>query len=162
MKIDQLLTMQRTLDERIVDDHRLHERDLTEEKLLALYVEVAELANETRCFKYWSLKPASPDEVILEEYVDGLHFILSLGITLGHEERITPEAAQTDNSLVTQFMHVFESINALKEDRTQGVYETLFNHYLTLGALLGYNEEAIEAAYMKKNEVNHDRQDTGY
>ncbi len=45
---------------------------------LALTIELAELANETRCFKYWSSKGPSEREVILEEFVDSIHFLLSL------------------------------------------------------------------------------------
>ena len=161
MNLEKLLTMQRTLDERILEEHKLHGQDLVSEKLLALQVEVGELANETRCFKYWSLKPASPDEVILEEYVDGLHFILSLGITLGFED-VVPKAKQTETNLVSQFMSVFHHINALEQQREQAVFVTLFNEYLTLGGKLGFSEDAIVEAYMKKNEVNHTRQDQGY
>jgi dimeric dUTPase (all-alpha-NTP-PPase superfamily) len=41
---------------------------------------MGELANEVRCFKFWSYKLPSEEKVILEEYVDGIHFITSLAI----------------------------------------------------------------------------------
>ena len=44
---------------------------------MALLVE-RELANETRSFKFWSTKGPSANEIILEEYVDSIHFLLSL------------------------------------------------------------------------------------
>ena len=67
----------------VLQKNMTYNRKIVKRKMLALLVEIGELANETRCFKYWSNKPASEREVILEEYVDGLHFILSIGIDLG-------------------------------------------------------------------------------
>ncbi len=70
-------------------EHDLQPKKIVKKKkMLALLVEIGELANETRCFKYWSNKPASEREVILEEYVDGLHFILSIGIDLGIDKKL--------------------------------------------------------------------------
>src|SRR5690625_6269037 len=86
-----LFSMQETLDKHIIDNHQLQQKDLMEEKYLALLVELGELANETRCFKFWSTKPASARKKILEEYVDGVHFILSLGIEKGRSEEHTSE-----------------------------------------------------------------------
>src|SRR5688500_20051556 len=54
--------------------------DVFREKCLALLVELGELANETRCFKFRSKKPRNDDSVLLEEYVDNRHFRLSLGL----------------------------------------------------------------------------------
>ena len=56
----------------------LEDKDLEENKILALLVEISELANETRCFKHWSKKGPSEESVLLEEYVDSLHFFLSI------------------------------------------------------------------------------------
>ena len=80
MDLLQLFKLQK-LDDRIAKN-MTYNRKIVKRKMLALLVEIGELANETRCFKYWSNKPASEREVILEEY-GGLHFILSIGIDLG-------------------------------------------------------------------------------
>src|SRR6185437_10161779 len=79
MNFSTLFTMQRELDTFIQTNQDV-KRDVFKEKGLALVVELAELANETRCFKFWSTKGPSERAVILEEYVDSIHFILSLGI----------------------------------------------------------------------------------
>lgn len=80
-----LFKMQKALDSHIESQHGLQNEDLFERKVLALLVEIGELANETRCFKFWSVKPSSERNVILEEFVDGVHFILSLGIECGYD-----------------------------------------------------------------------------
>src|SRR5699024_11734252 len=89
MNWNELYEMQRKLDMYIEENHSLVKEGIFPKKLLALLVELGELANETRCFKFWSTKPPSQKQVILEEYVDVLHFILSLGLEAGF--RFNPE-----------------------------------------------------------------------
>jgi dimeric dUTPase (all-alpha-NTP-PPase superfamily) len=160
LQLEKLFSMQRKLDERIVAEHQLKE-NLIAERTLALQVELGELANETRCFKFWSIKPSSARNIILEEYVDGIHFILSLGLSYEYEN-INPQSLRKECSLVQQFQTVYETISELSKHPTKETYLNLFNEYLTLGKLLGFNEQEIQEAYEEKNKVNHTRQDTGY
>ena len=85
MILKELFELQRKLDQRIIVNHNLQEDFLLKKKILALQVEIGELANETRCFKYWSKKGPSEKSIILEEYVDCIHFILSIGIEKNYE-----------------------------------------------------------------------------
>ena len=103
MNLQILFSMQRQLDERIETERGLRGERLIERKLLALLVEVGELANETRCFKFWSSKPKAADETILEEYVDGLHFILSLGLDLSFHKHIECQTCKKANRSSTNF-----------------------------------------------------------
>ena len=46
-----------------------------EKNCLELIVEICELCNESKCFKYWTIK--KPDkELVLEEYADSLLMVL--------------------------------------------------------------------------------------
>jgi dimeric dUTPase (all-alpha-NTP-PPase superfamily) len=160
MNFELLFTLQKQLDDRIVQEHGIDDVDLFENKLLALKVELGELANETRCFKYWSKKAPSPKETILEEYVDGIHFILSLGLELG----ITAYkglAEKTASSEVQAFHEVYRAIDRLSTEKEEA-YDSLMESYLTLGQTIGLEYEEIGEAYLKKNKVNHNRQDQGY
>lgn len=84
MEIKELLEKQKQLDEYITKkfDPTMYQRDFLICRLLALQVEVSELANATRCFKYWSEKPSESKKRVLDEYADVLHFLLSIGHTL--------------------------------------------------------------------------------
>ncbi|MBP1968851.1 dimeric dUTPase (all-alpha-NTP-PPase superfamily) [Virgibacillus natechei] len=156
-----LFSMQAQLDKYIETKHDLLEKDVFQEKYLALLVELGELANETRTFKFWSNKPRNEKSVILEEYVDGVHFILSLGIDKGfrYDSRQLKEITHSETE---QFNRVFEACVTFKQKPTQATYINLFEAYLQLGALLGFTEADIQSAYLKKNEVNYDRQNQGY
>jgi dimeric dUTPase (all-alpha-NTP-PPase superfamily) len=157
-----LFSMQKELDAHIQENHELQGENLVNKKILALLVELGELANETRCFKFWSLKPPAPTEKILEEYVDGIHFILSIGIEHGYENQRIHKFEHNQVSLTEQFLKVFGCVSSYKQSCTFQDYETLFQDYLVLGELLGFTEDAIEQAYILKNEVNYERQEQGY
>lgn len=155
-----LFDQQRRLDERIKEEHQLSGNQF-DERLLALLVELGELANETRSFKFWSTKGPSPQDVILEEYVDGIHFLLSLGLALGYE-RESFLAGSSYLDATDAFLDVFRKVTNFGLSKTEAMYETLMAAYLELGYTLGFNEELIMLAYVSKNKQNHERQDQGY
>jgi dimeric dUTPase (all-alpha-NTP-PPase superfamily) len=163
MNVSHLFAIQQALDERILVEHGLEGSDLFVKKIIALHVELGELANETRSFKYWSKKGPSPRETILEEYVDVLHFTLSLGIDLGCTDLSAERpAASARRDLTEQFACLLTAIAALAANRAAADYRTLFAELLALGGLLGFTAEEIERAYLQKNEKNHQRQTEGY
>lgn len=162
MNFKKLFTLQKQLDDRIVREHNLEGEDLFENKLLALKVEVGELANETRCFKYWSKKAPSPKETVLEEYVDGIHFILSLGLELGYNEGAIPTESDEHLTAVKAFHDVYRAIERVAIEKQEDAYLQLIERYLVLGDRIGLSIDEIDQAYLKKNEVNHNRQDHGY
>lgn len=163
MDLQRLFEMQRELDTRIEEEHGIVRTDsLIDKKILALLVEVGELANETRCFKFWSNKGASPKEVVLEEYADGLHFVLSIGLFLGYEKRLSLKDMNITKDLSSQFLHIYQLSNELKFFPSINKYNDLFSNYLLLGKQLKFSLEDIEQAYLSKNQVNHVRQDEGY
>ncbi|MDZ5472459.1 dUTP diphosphatase [Bacillus sp. 31A1R] len=163
MKLQNLFEMQKSLDHHIEEKHNLTSDDLFDRKVLALLVEIGELANETRCFKFWSLKESNSKDVILEEFVDGIHFILSLGIESGynHLKEINIERSP-ETSLSDQFLKIYELITTFRLNRSIENYKLVFESYLLLANQLGFTDGDIERAYVSKNEVNYKRQQEGY
>lgn len=155
--------------------------------VLALSVEVGECANEWRGFKFWSnnqepntSKPVNTfygsregltTNPLLEEYVDGLHFVLEIGIEIAEEIQFDVEdyfkdilneirgKQQCSKTIVEQFNYIFYLTTTAGYDFC---FEYLFAAYYHLGELLGFTREEVEQAYMDKNKVNHQRQDNGY
>ncbi|MBV5114572.1 dUTP diphosphatase [Bacillus altitudinis] len=120
---------------------------------------------------------------LLEEYVDCLHFILSIGNQIGYLDANDVTDMQfivAENRGVSAFGDLFNSISSLSgELRDESIYlsshdkyfkrqfierhyQEIFLRFNTLGDYLGFTPEEIEAAYMEKNEVNHKRQQEGY
>jgi len=162
MNWEELYSMQQSLDKHIESNHQLKNQDLFQEKYLALLVELGELANETRCFKFWSNKSRNNNDIILEEYVDGLHFILSLGLEKGYRYTSRNLSELTRAAETEQFNIVFESCINFYKNVSKETYEQLFMNFLLLGEVLGFSESDIQVAYYKKNEINFERQNKGY
>lgn len=210
MNLKKLFIAQKELDEHIEKNHpRKEGEDRFGELILALQVELAECAQESRCFKFWSnnREPRTEipidcpycygkgymnhDEVfeggepwpckrcdgsgvygyknpLLEEYVDCLHFILSIGNQLGF--RYTKIYEYQCLNITNQFISIFSDVIELNltvyddwEVEEQAFsYEKLFRGFVGLGKMIGFTWEQIEQAYFAKNEENHKRQENGY
>lgn len=180
MNLAKLFETQKILRERIIKQHQLDENELLPNLMCALAVEIGELANETRCFKHWSIKPPSPKDVIIEELVDVLHFLLEIGLSnfeeYGEQYQIliflnhNQETIKYD-SLTEQFNSMFTEVGILSDrlfencytvNTVEDSYNNLVGLFNGLGEMLGFTWEQIEQAYYDKNRVNHERQDNGY
>ncbi|QBJ83540.1 dUTP diphosphatase [Bacillus subtilis] len=185
MNLQKMFEMQKVLDERIIKEKGLEGQDLLPNLILALQVELAECANEWRGFKHWSndreprtcvidKKGQTAKEYyknpLLEEYVDCLHFILSIGNRLGWNDTGTIDDVVVQHLISDKGFDTAKTFSCLLsisygfhfsnvEKRT---YISLFTTFFELGNKLGFKWEQIEAAYMEKNAVNHQRQQEGY
>ena len=164
MKIDlsTLYPLQAELDLDIAKRHNVTYESTFHSRLLALIVELGEFANETRCFKYWSLKGPSEKNVILEEYVDGLHFILSLGVALKAQKMIYEISAKKEYNLVNAILDAYQSAIDLKDNYSLANYEVAMSNYLNLIAYLGVTPDEVINAYRSKLLVNYERQINKY
>ena len=161
MQLTHLFNMQRELDSFIQGNREVH-TDVFHEKGLALLVELAELANETRCFKFWSTKGPSDAQVIIEEYVDSIHFLLSLGIEKEFDSLEFWPVGKVSGSLTELFLRTTAVINDFLNKLTLESYESVWIHYGAIANKLGFTNEEIISAYIGKNEENYNRQIKGY
>lgn len=182
MNLSKLFELQRQLDEHIEREHPPKDDEHRfEKKILALQVELGELANEWRGFKFWShdqeprtemykFSPLHNEPLIvkmnplLEEYVDCLHFILSIGSELGIDKKDSYLKSLNYYSInswdvLNYFGYVFSRIAKFSETVNVGKpnnysFATAFSAVLQLGHKLGFTWEEIEQAYMEKNRIN--------
>jgi dimeric dUTPase (all-alpha-NTP-PPase superfamily) len=182
MNLEKLFQTQKVLRDRI----GYNEPDRFNKLILALLVELGECANEWRGFKFWSVNqlphtsavrvPAMMEEdkvyynPLLEEYVDGLHFVMEIGLEIAEEiqfdisdyfKEITDEIQsenQTSETTTDQFNYIFYLTSIAGYDFN---FHYLFAAYYHLGEMLGFTWEQIEQAYFEKNEINHARQESG-
>lgn len=153
MNLQKLFELQKSINDRIVAEHNLNGDSLLPKQLLALHVELGELANETNCFKYWSKKGPSEKSVILEEYIDCLHFILTIGLHKKYND-VEISSTPSEYNLIDQFLNLYIDVNDLLIASSKDHYITLFEDFLSLGVTLGFSENDIEEAYLSKNSKN--------
>ena len=208
MNLQKLFEMQAKLDAHIEQEHPVQEgEDRLAKKILALQVELGELANCWRGFKFWShdQEPRIKDykqikckwcngsgddgtgicpdckssgdvykeyNPLLEEYVDCLHFILSIGLEL-EITAIEIDSGYTHEDPSATFVELFgdawELFNFRKiHDKLSkfiqiGIYERMFNRFIGIGEEhLGFTWDEIEQGYLEKNRINHERQLSNY
>lgn len=106
---------------------------------------------------------------LLEEYVDCLHFILSIGLELQFGNYPLIGNAPETRTVTHMFLITFEAISNFykvwqlgNESLIEVKYTIVFNCFLTLGEMLGFTWEQVKQAYIEKNEINHQRQEAGY
>ena len=163
MQIDltKLYQKQAELDQRIADNHHVSYETTRERRILALFVEIGEFANATRCFKYWSNKPSEAQDIVLDEYVDGLHFFLSLGIDIKVTKKSYNRTKHADN-LTKQILEVYRLAALFYKNQDEKSYIKAFQAFINITSLLKVRWSTIEKAYYKKLGENYSRQDNNY
>ena len=161
IELEELFIAQAKLDQRIAEEHHISYQTTRDRRVMALIVEIGELANATRCFKYWSNKGSEEKSIVLDEYADGLHFFLSLGVdikTSKREYRLTKHEVD----LTKQFHLVYHNIDLFYKKQDDKSYIKAFQSFFNLLPLLGYKWKELKEAYYKKLQVNYDRQNNNY
>lgn len=161
VNLTELFLAQSKLDENIAINHNVTYKTTRSRRILSLIVEIGELANSTRCFKYWSNKPSESKERVLDEYADGLHFFLSLGIDIGVVVYNYIISTQK-RDLTDQFLEVYSLVNIFYKNQDEDSYIEAFTSFLSLLPLLGYSWQDLHEAYFKKLDENYIRQKTNY
>lgn len=156
-----LFSAQARLDETIAKNHNVSYETTRNRRIMALLVEIGEFANTTRCFKYWSNKGMEEKEIVLDEYADGLHFFLSLGIDIKTNKE-EYEINDVEMDMTELFHQVYEAICDFKKEPTEEHYIKAFTLFLSFIPKLGYSWKDLEEAYFKKLGTNYKRQETNY
>ena len=159
--LHELFLAQAKLDETIAKNHNVSYATTRSPRTLALLVEIGEFANTTRSFKYWSNKGPEEKDVLLDEYADGLHFFLSLGIDINTNKEVY-EISKPSLDLTDQFHLVYRLICNFKDEASDDNYIKAFQEFLNILPLVGYTWKDLEEAYYKKLGTNYHRQETNY
>lgn len=118
---------------------------------------------------YCSGSGKSDDNPLLEEYVDCLHFLLSIGndLDIKKVDRTSYVIKTKEEKEKTVNMFMIMAYNALylqqvNKEFSKEYYGVIFKSFEDIGTLLGFRWKDVKEAYYNKNEVNHARQANGY
>lgn len=164
-QLNELLEMQYALDEAILKEHgNVYDEKIAEQMKIALFVELGELMNELPSyFKHWKKTAKDNKEKALVEYVDALHFALSLfnyrkyGLWAirDYDDEYNKELL---NGVNTLFGMIGLIVRFEKEEDFAFVLNCLFD----IGNYIGFTWDEIYKAYKDKNTVNYERLKSGY
>lgn len=161
-QLKELLEMQRVLDASIFEKHGI--KDYPKENMqIALFVELGELMNELPThFKHWKSSAVDNHDKALVEYVDCLHFALSLTNNdrewFDNDLALSPDIYNYNSHQVTLLSEL--PIHKLLKNII--LFEGNLSYLFGLGAKLGFTWDEIYTAYKNKNAINYERLRSNY
>lgn len=162
IELEELFLAQSKLDSAIAKNHNISYKTTRNKRILALLVEIGEFANATRCFKYWSNKGSDKKEIVLDEYADGLHFFLSLGVDIQSKKTKYHFTKNRCNNLTDQILLTYQRIAVFSKNQDEASYKKAFQAFLNIIPLLHVRFITIKKAYFKKLNENYKRQENNY
>ena len=115
--------------------------ELVKKNKLELLVEIGELANETRCFKYWSKKEVNHDLVgfeLADCFIMTLCFFNTLNISLEEDFPIVNESDTID-----MFFDIYCLVSEFIKNNNREILKKAFVSLISLGHKLGFSDEEI-------------------
>ena len=161
INIDRILELQKQLDNNIHTKHNINPKEVFEKRRLALIVEVCEMINVNRCFKFWSLKKDYDKQVLGDEFVDCLHFILSISLhfNLDQTEYEIKDVVYDDNELTLKVLYLISLAGKIE---SKDDWKKFIIQLFELAFTFGFTAQDIIDFYIKKNQVNFKRQQDNY
>ncbi len=135
--------------------------EIVRKNRLELLVELAELANETRCFKYWSIKQTGEKDKVLEEYIDCLFMVLYFcNITEVSLDEDFPKSSNSD--IIDTFLNLFKYSTNIQVVPDKENIKIILVELDYLAKLLDFTIEDLEKVTDKKRRIIEERFNTGY
>ncbi len=141
--------------EKYKSDNKLFEKNCIE-----LLIEIGEFVNETKVFKYWSIK--SPNkEKMLEEYADVITMILTF---YGIKNMEIKELYKFyENKEILDIIHeLYSLVLELRDSFKEEILEEIFSLVLYIGKFLKFTEEEVIMAIENKQRIIEKRLNSDY
>lgn len=174
-----LFEKQKKLDE-FISTKKIHPTIITSvnDTANAFFVELGEFLNEVRAFKHWSVKEMDTEKAH-EEFVDGLHFILSIGNQMWDMSNRESDVLRLQHNIHDVVTTDFNTFTIKEENHnrerfvsrsnesftsskfllgTLDEYLSYFITFIRLGISVGLDVDKIVTEYNKKHEINYVRQ----
>ena len=131
------------------------DKNLYEKNYIELLVEIGEFINETKIFKYWSVKKANKEKV-LEEYADVITMLLTF---CGYNNlELNDFKIEKTNNILKSIIELYQEVCNYSKDNIIDILK----HVLIIGYSLDLNEEEIIEAINKKHKIIEERLNSDY
>lgn len=158
-KWNEILKRNQELDNAFNEKYN-YDTNMYEKNCIELLTELGELANETKCFKYWTIK--EPDKLkILEEYADcitmSLYFIGYMNSNLEN----LPNKHQTKD-INELFNYLFNKSSLLYNNKDEKIVKDIFVNILHLRDYLNITEKELQESCINKQNIVFERLKSNY
>ena len=164
-QIEEITKLQRELDINVRENNDIPmDKDLNLEKYIALKTEFFEFVNEIESFKFW--KKNKGKSSILEEACDTLHFIFSLAIDNNVKIELSEEVVgniEPEKFELNDLIGIMDAnILDIFITRDWGDLFIVLTLLLIMLNKCGFTADDLYNEYIRKNQINHDRQANNY
>ena len=135
-----------------------NDEEIYQKNCIELLVELGEFINETKCFKYWSVKKPDKDKV-LEEYADCI--TMALYFMNGQEITNLPKPLDTNN-ILELVNYTFKKATELLHNKDEYLPKEILSNILYIKDLLEIDEAELINACKKKQDIILDRLNSDY
>jgi len=137
----------------------IDEKYMFEKNCIEFLVELGEFINETKCFKYWSIKKPKYDEM-LEELADVFTMLMYFYNILNID--ITYSDINQNENLLELINETYYLSTKLYKELNKDLLENIFTKLLNISKLLDIKEEEIIKAITKKQNIVQERLNAEY
>lgn len=159
INIEKLLQAQKRFDDLVYKNSETTMRETIQNREIALFVEAGEMINEIgHIWKFWKKNHKVDMKLIKGECSDVLHFILNQGNDL---------SVDPAHGAVITYADPLEQINRFSRSvmdcgRSHHQWWTCFAMFRGVLDLLGISWDEMVEEYWIKNDINYERQNSGY
>ena len=154
-KFNKVYEENKKLDKIFIDKYS-SDQEMCKKNKIELLVEIGELANETRCFKYWSKKKVDMELVGLEYadcFIMCLCFFNYLNLSLDDVSLIPDDNLDT----ISLFAKLYSLASSFYYSESSDTIKLFFVYLLKLGYKLGFDDSKIIEVCLKKIKKDQER-----
>ena len=161
LQFSEVYQKNKELDQVFDDLYDASNYDIIRKNKLELLVELGELANETKCFKYWSNKPVNYEN-LKEEYADCL--IMVLCFFNMYDIKLDEDFPNTKirYDLVDLIGYLYKLCSDFYHEDNRDLIKKIFVNFIELGHLLSLSDDDIIKVCLLKIKRNHERFESGF
>ena len=128
---------------------------------LGFIIELGEFVNETKCFKYWSIKKPNKDD-LLEEFADALQMILCLANNFKIKTIKVEYKRMCNEDILNLINETYRLSTDLMNNGTKELCLDILDKLLDIANILNLEEDEVLDACYRKIEKNKMRLASDY
>lgn len=113
------------------------------QKILSFLHDLSEVALESRCYLFWEKEEPVNHQQLLENYLDGLTMLMSIGYELRIDSIKNHTEIPENQDLYSLFFKIYQSILNVQKQYSSEDYQNTIDDYFTLGFKLGIDIDEI-------------------
>ena len=158
---EEIYLKNKELDQVFIGRYEKNEPYYLEKNCLAFLIELGEFVNETKCFKYWSIKKPKKD-AMLEEYADCITMVLTLCASLNMDLNFSSAGHLDSKNILIVINHLFKQGSKLMDRVTEEVLCDIMANLLYVGELLNFSQDEVLLWLQKKQDIIEERLNDEY